>query len=79
MTQSVEPKVRELIALVLEKKFPAGQAITRAKEPQWNSLKHVELIFALEDAFGVRFSEQDMVDMDSIAAIVAVLDRRHAA
>jgi len=77
--QDIEPKVRELIALVLDKKFPAGQPVTRAREPKWDSLKHVELIFALEDAFGVRFSEQDMAGLDSIEAIIAVLGRRHAA
>jgi len=77
--KDIEAKVRELLALVLEKPIPAAQPVSRANEPKWDSLKHVELIFALEDTFGVRFSEQDMAGLDSIQSIVAALGRRHAA
>ena len=32
---------------------------------EWDSLRHVELIFALEDAFGVEFSPDDIADLYS--------------
>lgn len=75
----VEVKVCELFTLVLEKPVSAGQPLSRATEPKWNSLKHVELIFALEDAFGIRFSETEMAGLDSLSSIVEAIERRHAA
>lgn len=39
----------------------------------WDSLKHLEIIFALEEAFSVSFELSDIADMRSIDAIVEVL------
>ena len=38
--------------------------------PQWDSLKHMELIFAFEDTFGVRLDESELVSLRSIGALV---------
>jgi acyl carrier protein len=37
---------------------------------------HLQLVVAIEDAFGVRMSPADVVDLKSYAAAVAIL-RRH--
>lgn len=47
--------------------------LERSAEPRWTSLKHVELIIALEAEFGVRFDGADATDMVSIPAICARL------
>lgn len=44
----------------------------------WDSLSHMELVVALEQAYGVCLSGDDIVDMTSVAAIRAVLARHLA-
>ncbi|MEM7425613.1 MAG: acyl carrier protein [Pseudomonadota bacterium] len=34
--------------------------------PNWNSLRHIEIMLAVENAFGVRFSMPEMVSMQNI-------------
>jgi acyl carrier protein len=42
-------------------------------QPRWDSLRHMQLIFALEDAYGVRFADGDIPRLTSVEAISAVL------
>ncbi len=36
----------------------------------WDSLKHMNLVLALEEEFGVQFSDEKIVEMLSVAQIV---------
>lgn len=46
-------------------------------EPKWDSLRHMNLIFALEDHFGVRFCDDEIPALTSIVAIDnAIASRR---
>ena len=40
----------------------------------WDSLKHMNLITALEEEFGVIFDDQEIVDSMNYALIVNILD-----
>ena len=50
--------------------------LRRSDIGEWDSLKHVEIVFALEDEFGVQFDESEFAAMDSPAAIAALLRPR---
>ncbi len=52
---------------------------SRKNTPQWDSLKHIEVIFALEDELNVHFSEDAIGNLDSVAKIVAAVESLHAA
>ena len=39
----------------------------------WDSLRHINLIVALEEEFGVRFNEEDIPDMTNFRTIRSVL------
>lgn len=43
--------------------------------PEWDSLGHLNLMLALEEAFDVSFSVDEMADLVSVAAITAKLDK----
>ncbi len=76
----IQAQVIDTIATVLQ--CPAGEVAadaTRADLPGWDSLKHVEIMFALEDALGVEFDEAQLGELDSIPRIVDVVAQRHAA
>lgn len=45
----------------------------------WTSLKHVELVVALDDVYGVELSYREIRSMTSVAAIRAVLAARGVA
>ena len=39
-------------------------------DSEWDSLKHMQIIFALEEEFGLMFAESEIPDMKSFEAIV---------
>ena len=43
---------------------------SRLNTPQWDSLKNIEIIFAVEDELGLEFSEEELASLDSVAKIV---------
>lgn len=72
----LERDVRALVAKVL-KIAPVPEApIGRASCATWDSLRHVEIVFALEDRFDVQFDEEEFPRMDSTQAIAAMIRAR---
>lgn len=41
----------------------------------WDSLKHINLIFSLEEAFDVTFSDDEITEMLSVGAIIKTLQK----
>jgi acyl carrier protein len=50
----------------------------RKKEPAWDSLKHMEIIFAVEGKWGVTFSEEEIVLIGSVADLLRKLQTHNA-
>lgn len=74
----VDATVREVLSLVIGRPVPAGVDLRRDDEPAWDSLRHIELVLALESALDVRFGTDQIPELDSVSAIVAlVLDGAH--
>lgn len=71
--QQAETAVLEIISVVLKESVSSDAS--RAELAKWDSLKHVEIMFALEDEFGIVLSEDELSGLDSVKAIVKrVLD-----
>ena len=65
---TIRAEVLRVLGLVLGIEPPP--VLRRRDCPQWDSLAHVQIVFALEDAFGLAFSLQELTeltDSDSIA------------
>lgn len=43
----------------------------------WDSLKHMNLILALEEEFGVEFDDDDIIDMINFKMIVLILKEKY--
>jgi acyl carrier protein len=71
-----ESDVRALLRTILRMHGAPDIELRRADIDRWDSLKHMEIVFALEDRYGVRFHESEFVQLDSSSAITAAL-RRH--
>ena len=53
-----------------------GASTVRDDIPEWDSLGHLNLMLALEEAFNVTFSVDEMPGLVSVAAITAKLDEQ---
>jgi len=69
-------KLRAIVAEVLELD-PALITVETSVEnqPKWDSLRHMNLIFAIEDGFSVRFEDDALPQLTSIAAIECALKK----
>ena len=70
----METEIKEIMARILD--IPAAQ-INEETSPEtvesWDSLRHMNLIMALEEEFGIRFTDIQIVEMMSYPLIVATL------
>lgn len=73
-----EALVLAALAGVLRGQPAHGIDATRENTPNWDSLRHIEIIFAVEDAAGVEFREDELPDLDSVRSIVEAIGRRRA-
>jgi acyl carrier protein len=74
---AAEQKVKELLAEVLQ--MPAAaitDELAMKNVEAWDSLKHIELIVSLEQYFGLQFTFDDIVAMQSVRDIRRVLKER---
>jgi acyl carrier protein len=78
VSDSLEKRAREVLQVVLG--LPPGDGdIVRERTPEWDSIKNVEIVFALEEEFAVRIPERELAGMASLDAIVRILERHDAA
>ena len=70
-----EHRIREVMAQVFELDSAAiHDGFCRADAPLWSSLAHLQMVSALEEAFGIRFTMKEVGEMerfDSIRRLVA--------
>ena len=74
--QQIESVVVKVMVAVL--KCEVNLESSRQSVPIWDSLKHIEVIFALEDELGIQFSEEELSAMGSVSQIVEGVLSRHA-
>jgi len=72
MTEKVYTIVSEVMNVAIEK-------INNASSPEtikeWDSLKHMNLVLALEEGFEVQFSDEDIVSITSVELILDALKK----
>lgn len=73
--QAIRQQVASLLGQVLGRTLDPGESPARASEPGWDSIRHLELVFALEDAFEVRFDASELAGLDSLEGILTALER----
>lgn len=44
--------------------------------PRWDSLRHMKLVLAIEEAFGMQFTDEEIVSIKDVRSIVALLGQR---
>jgi acyl carrier protein len=76
----MEEKVKEIMSRVFETSI---DEIDDAASPdtieKWDSLHHLFLVLALEEHFGITFSEDEIVEMLSFRTLVETLRKKGVA
>jgi acyl carrier protein len=71
MTRSeIEAVVRGMLELILNRPIGEAENISRETEDAWDSVRHIELLFMLEEEFAFTFSEDEMSELDTFRDIV---------
>ena len=67
---NVKERVKEILEILLDHKIDSDD-IKSETEELWDSLKHLEIIVTLEEEFDVKFNQEDILELNSMSAIVA--------
>jgi len=73
----IEPALVEICSAVLEHSVDA--TLARSSDPAWDSLRHMQIIFGVEEKFDLQFTEEEIFRLDSIPKIAAFLEERQPA
>jgi acyl carrier protein len=67
-------EVPRLLGFILRREIAEDENPSRATEAGWDSLKHIELVFLVEDHFGVRFAEQEIAELEDARGIERLVE-----
>ena len=81
MTSGSSQKIlKQLESVFRDHFFDDSIILTQESSPEdieaWDSLAHVNLLLVVEATFGVRFTAEEMGDINDVAALLAVLARK---
>ena len=72
---AVRPEIEGIFADVFKFEGEISVQTSRADVPKWDSLRHIALVTAIEQNFGVSLSMDEMVEIRSVQDICNILDR----
>ena len=73
MNQKIETLMADLFDI---KKEDVTDSVTMANTDGWDSLKHMELIVSIEQAFGIELSFEEIVAMQTLKDIKKILKEK---
>jgi acyl carrier protein len=53
-----------------------GETMTADDVPRWDSLSHINMITAVEKAFGVKFSIKDVRSMKNVGGLIELINKK---
>ncbi len=72
--ERVDRTVREVLQAVLGREVGAGEDVRRSDEPAWDSLAHVNVVFAIEGELGIQFLAEELGELDTVEKLVAAAE-----
>jgi acyl carrier protein len=73
----IKPDLKRVILQELKlDDWPIVDETLAAEIPGWDSLNHANVIFAIEKAFGVRFSNVEVLKLNSLGDLQRLLDSK---
>jgi acyl carrier protein len=75
--QQIQTVVLTVLSTAL--KCEVDETASRETVPHWDSLKQIEVIFAIEDELNIQFPEEIMPELNSVVQIVNAAEEINAA
>lgn len=75
-SQQIKTVVLSVLLSVL--KCEVDEESSREDLPEWDSLKQIEIIFAIEDELNLQFPEEILSDLNSVKRIVVAAEALYA-
>ena len=69
-------KLSEIFSDVFDDEITVNADTTSADIEDWDSLSHITLIAAIEEAFGMRFSMKEVVGMNNVGELAQIVAAR---
>ena len=77
MSEDVLTKVREIFGDLFDVDPRSVSLETKASDiPEWDSVGHLSLCGVLEEVFEIRFNVSDFPEMNSVRAIVTIIEAK---
>ena len=73
----MQEKLEKVFKDVFNNTVAFSDELKREDVKLWDSLRHVQLLIAIEGEFGVRFDGSDATKMNSISDIIEVIKEKH--
>lgn len=73
MTEFIRDRLEATFLGLFGADAATANSMTRGVEP-WDSLRHLELVFAVEDEFGVALSAEVIADVMTLADLARVVE-----
>jgi acyl carrier protein len=71
----MKQQIKEIIALILEiNPSQINDDSTSQEIPNWDSLNHMNIIFAIEEKFDVTFEDDELMNLTSISRIEEAIE-----
>ena len=65
----VHTELQEIFRDVVDEDVELDDEMTANDVERWDSLAHVNLIFAIEEQFGIEFTQAEMADMANVGEL----------
>lgn len=79
MNVGTADEIRRLLGIILERPVGPSENPSSSSDPKWDSLRHVELVFLLEDHFRIRFTPEDLTQLGDLRQVIQTVEARCAA
>lgn len=67
--------ISAIVSTVLGVDLSIARVARRGELEEWDSLRHIEIVFQVEELFGLQFSEDDLADFSDVDSISAAVGR----
>lgn len=74
MTNEMKQQINEILAEILELDEINESLFDRESNATWDSLKHLEIIMAIEEEFDIRFSASEVTEVMNAGDIYNLVD-----
>lgn len=74
-TSQVHPEISGIFAEVFQYTGEISATTSPNEIPKWDSLRHIALVTAIEDAFSISLSMDEMMEIHNVGDIQNVLSR----